>query len=60
MQRKYLSVQELAKELNLAESTLYHWVKRGKVPVHRPDAKTIMFDRQRIENWLRENKVRMK
>jgi excisionase family DNA binding protein len=51
MSTVYLTIKDLAKELQVKPSTLYAWVAEGKIPcikLHR----LIRFRRDQIEEWV--------
>ncbi|MDE3018832.1 MAG: helix-turn-helix domain-containing protein [Nitrospirota bacterium] len=46
-----LTVDELAKELQVSPSTLYAWAKQGKIPCCTPNG-IVRFDPEEIARWL--------
>lgn len=51
MSTMYLTIKDLARELQVKPSTLYAWVEEGKIPcikLHR----LIRFRRDQIEEWV--------
>lgn len=52
MMENVLTVTEVAKLLRISKWSLYELVKRNEVP-HLRLGKTIRFDRQRIESFIK-------
>jgi excisionase family DNA binding protein len=50
--RMLLTIKELSKSLSIKQSTLYLWVKQGKIPCHKIHG-LIRFDPEAIAAWLR-------
>lgn len=52
-----MSVEELARFLEVEISTVSQWAKEGRVPAQR-DGDQWRFDRKQIEAWLAQEKIR--
>ncbi len=61
MSRNLLTPQELADELGVRISTIYHWSHIGYIPAVKL-GNLLRFRRSSVEKWLekRERKVRLK
>ncbi|MDD5431663.1 MAG: helix-turn-helix domain-containing protein [Candidatus Omnitrophica bacterium] len=55
--KRFLNVEELAEYLGFAVGTLYVWVCRKKIP-YLKIGRTVKFDLQEIENWLKDKRIR--
>ncbi|RPJ08566.1 MAG: DNA-binding protein [Deltaproteobacteria bacterium] len=53
----YLTVEEVAKELNLSPSWVYRKVQAGIIPHVRIGA-VVRFVRQDVERWIEAHKVK--
>lgn len=47
-----LTIKELSRQLNIKQSTLYLWVKQGKIPCQKIHS-LVRFDADAIAVWLR-------
>mgnify|MGYP001158301090 CR=1 FL=1 len=54
---RLLRYEETAKRLNVKVSTLYSWVRDGRIPHIRLGPRCIRFDEVEIDRWVREKKV---
>lgn len=59
-QKAILSFQEATKFLNVSSSYLYKLTSQHEIPHFKPRGKMLYFDRQEIESWLMQNKVKTK
>ena len=50
-----LRAKDVAELLQISESTLKNWLKAGKIPSYRLNAKEVRFSRMEIENWMIQN-----
>ena len=48
----WLSVEEIAKHLNISKETVYRWLERGKIPAHKV-GKLWRFQASEIDEWVR-------
>ena len=60
IQKNVLSFDEASKFLNLSKSYLYKLTSGGQIPHYKPQGKILYFDKEELENWLRQNPVRSK
>jgi excisionase family DNA binding protein len=49
-----LTVEEAAEYLRIKRSTVYKWVRQGKIPFHRVGA-SIRFSRRILLEWIENN-----
>jgi len=54
MEKIYLTVEELAKNLKVSKKTLYNWIWLRKIPYFKVNGK-ILFDKNEIENWVEKH-----
>ena len=52
-----LTVDEAARYMGIAKSTLYKMMMRREIPYSKPNGKVCFFDRQELEAWLMSNRV---
>jgi len=48
---KYLSSEEVIKQLHISKPTLYRWVNSKKIPYVRRGHR-LLFDEQQIKEWI--------
>lgn len=53
---KMLTVQDVAKRLNMHYMTIYYWVRDGKLPAVQIN-KVYRIDERELEEFLKTNKV---
>lgn len=53
----WMSVDELARYLEVEAATIVEWAKSGRLP-GRQDGAAWQFDRKRIEEWLAQEKIK--
>jgi len=58
MNKNILSFEEASIFLNLSKSYLYKLTSGGLIPHYKPQGKMLYFEREQLENWLRQNPVR--
>ncbi|NDV68427.1 helix-turn-helix domain-containing protein [Dysgonomonas sp. 25] len=58
--KKILSFEEASQFLNLSKSYLYQLTSKRIIPHYKPQGKMIYFERELLEDWLRQNPVRTK
>jgi excisionase family DNA binding protein len=58
--KKIFSFEEASRFLNLSRSYLYQLTSKGLIPHYKPQGKMIYFERELLEDWLRQNPVRTK
>ena len=51
MNKKLLTVDELAPSLNVCPKTLYSWAELGKIPCYKLNG-CVRFDPDQISQWL--------
>lgn len=56
MEKRLLTVKELAEYLGLKEHTLYTWVSQRRIPFVKCGRLT-KFDLKAIDGWIKENTV---
>ncbi|MCA4807320.1 helix-turn-helix transcriptional regulator [Myroides odoratimimus] len=55
-QKEMLNVQELSDYIGMSTSSIYKLVYNNIIPFYKPNGKILYFDREEINNWLRQNK----
>lgn len=53
MEKRYLSIKEVAVYTGISVGTLYHWSREGKIPVVKV-SNLLRFDKVRIDKWMNE------
>lgn len=56
--KNVLSLEEASKFLNLSKSYLYKLTSAGLIPHYKPQGKMIYFEKNILEEWLRQNPVK--
>lgn len=57
MQSTLLSVEELAKYLEVDDSSILDWAKSGRIPA-RKDGSDWKFERNKIDSWIASEKIK--
>ena len=52
-----LTVDEAARYMGIAKSTLYKMMMRREIPYSKPNGKVCYFSRAELEAWLMSNRV---
>ncbi|MBI5245017.1 MAG: helix-turn-helix domain-containing protein [Elusimicrobia bacterium] len=52
MESRWLSVEEIARYLGVAEDTVYRWIRARSLPAHRV-GKLWKFKTEEIDEWIR-------
>ena len=55
--KEVLTVEEAAKFMGMARSTLYKMTCDQSIPFYRPNGKMIFFEKADILSWIRRNRV---
>lgn len=55
IQRKYITVRDVAELLNVDRYRVYEWVRDGQIPYLRTVGR-ILFDPDEIDAWLRRER----
>lgn len=58
--KKVLTFEDVALLTGLSKSYLYKLTSANQIPFYRPTGKQLFFDREEIENWLKQNKQEVK
>ncbi len=58
--KNVLSFEEASKFLNLSKSYLYKLTSANLIPHYKPQGKMLYFEKQELEDWLRQNPVKTK
>jgi excisionase family DNA binding protein len=53
----YLSLEEAARYLNIAKSTLYKKTALGEITFYKPAGKLILFRRDDLEAWIEKTRI---
>ena len=56
--KNVLSFDEASKFLSLSKSYLYKLTSAGLIPHYKPQGKMIYFEKNILEEWLRQNPVK--
>ena len=56
--KTWMKLSEVCTYLGLSKESLYRWTKTGKIPHHRV-GKTILFDRDEIDQWVKSSQVKI-
>ncbi len=56
--KNILSFDEASKFLNLSKSYLYKLTSGNLIPHYKPQGKMLYFEREELEEWLRQNPVK--
>ena len=52
-----LTVEEAAKFMGMARSTLYKMTSENVIPFYRPNGKMIYFEKSVLTDWMHQNRV---
>ena len=55
--KEVLTVEEAAKFMGMARSSLYKMMCEQSIPFYRPNGKMIYFEKADILSWIRRNRV---
>ena len=55
--KEVLSVEEAARFMDIARSSLYKMTSDRSIPFYRPNGKMIYFEKADILEWIRKNRV---
>jgi len=55
--KEVLSVEEAARFMDIARSSLYKMTSERIIPFYRPNGKMIYFEKADILEWIRKNRV---
>jgi excisionase family DNA binding protein len=55
MRNDFVGINDLAKYLDVQESTIYNWVHTRKIPYYKV-GRLVKFNRDEIGHWLKERK----
>ena len=55
--KEVLTVEEAARFMGMARSTLYKMTCDQSIPFYRPNGKMIYFEKSAILSWIRKNRV---
>ena len=55
--KEALTVEEAAKFMGMARSSLYKMTSDQTIPFYRPNGKMIFFEKSDILSWIRKNRV---
>lgn len=58
--KQALTIDEVAAYTGLSKSYLYKLTSDGLIPHYKPRAKMVYFDRNEIDSWLLQNRVKTK
>jgi len=59
IERRLVSVEEVAYMLGMSKNTIYCWVSQRRIPFVKCGRST-RFDLQEIDNWIKENSFKEK
>lgn len=55
MEKKLLNIDELSIYIGIKKSTIYQWVREGRIPVIKLGR--LRFSIERIEQWIKERSI---
>lgn len=55
--KEVLTVEEAAKFMGMARSSLYKMTSDQTIPFYRPNGKMIFFEKSDILSWIRKNRI---
>ncbi len=58
MEKKYISIKEVSKLINLGVGAIYNLIKAGKMPSYKVGGKRL-FDKEEILEWMKEHREGM-
>lgn len=58
--KKALTLEEVAAYTGLSKSYLYKLTSTGGIPCYKPRSKMVYFDRDEIDTWLLQNRIKTK
>lgn len=53
----HLAYDQLSEETGIPVGTLYHWVRQRRIPHRRFGPRTVRFEREAINEWLRTHEI---
>jgi excisionase family DNA binding protein len=56
--KNIFSFDEASKFLNLSKSYLYKLTSGNLIPHYKPQGKMLYFEKEELENWLRQNPIK--
>ena len=56
VEKRYLSVKDVAVYLGTTPLTIYDWRRKGKLPVHKLNG-SLKFDRVEIDKMMANNRI---
>ena len=55
--KNVLDIDDVVALTGLSKSYIYKLTCRKEIPYYKPNGKLIYFDRQEVENWMKQNRV---
>lgn len=55
--KNVLDIDDVVLLTGLSKSYVYKLTCRKEIPYYKPNGKLIYFDRQEVENWMKQNRV---
>ena len=55
--KNVLDIDDVVSLTRLAKSYVYKLTCRKEIPYYKPNGKLIYFDRQEVQNWMKQNRV---
>ncbi|MBN2443257.1 MAG: helix-turn-helix domain-containing protein [Spirochaetales bacterium] len=56
MENRWYSITEMTEYLGIKKDTLYKWIKRKDIPVHKV-GKLWKFRLEEVDSWIKEGKA---
>ena len=56
--RDFMDYEQLSARINIPVGTLYNWVHENKIPHVRLSERTVRFDPEEVEAWLRKGRCK--
>lgn len=60
VEKKLLTVREVAAEFGLGEGFVRRLVREHKIPHVRPGHRTLLFERAEVQRWIAEHRVEVR
>lgn len=55
--KRFLNMEETALYMGICVNSLYKLTSGNKIPFYKPNGKNIYFDKEEIDNWIKQGRV---